>query len=257
VAATAQSETKSKPKLWRIGRIVLWLAAVAAVLALLDAIGIPVASWIRELFKDVRDVPAWAIVGAVILETLQTGFAALSWLTILRVAFPNEPVAFRTVLACYATAVALNGFLPANLGTLVMMVMFVTLIVSATFAAILSGFVVQKIPFTVLSAASWIYLFATVSGSLSLELGFVSKHPGATVVIAVGGVVLIVLVCRILWHRATKLREQVKSGGASWANPAASRSGWPCLRWRASRLVSGSWPCFWPRTRSRPRSARW
>jgi uncharacterized membrane protein YbhN (UPF0104 family) len=219
VAATARGDTESTPALRRLGRIVLWVGAIAAALALLDAIGIPVASWIHELFKDVREVPAWAIVGAVVLETLQTSFAALSWLTILRVAFPDEPVSFRTVLACYATAVALNGFLPANIGTLVMLVMLVTVIASATFAAILSGFVVQKIPFTVLSAASWIYLFATVSGSLSLELGFVSKHPGATVLIAVGGVVLIVLVCRILWQRATKLREQVKSGGAVLGHP--------------------------------------
>ena len=34
-----------------------------------------------------------------------------------------------------------------------MMLMFVTLIAGATFAAIFSGFVVQKIPFTVLSVA--------------------------------------------------------------------------------------------------------
>jgi uncharacterized membrane protein YbhN (UPF0104 family) len=219
VAATAPKERESTPVLKRIGRIVLWVGGIAAALALLDAVGIPVASWIRELFKDVREVPAWAIVGGVVLETLQTVFAAVSWLTILRVAFPQEPMPFRVVLACYATAVALNGFLPANIGTLVMLVMFVTLLTTATFAAILSAFVVQKIPFTVLSAASWIYLFATVSGSLSLEFGFVSKHPGATVLIAIGGVVLIVLVCRILWKRATNLREQVKSGGAVLGQP--------------------------------------
>jgi uncharacterized membrane protein YbhN (UPF0104 family) len=219
VATTTPEERQSTPMLKRIGRIVLWVGGTAAALALLDAIGVPVASWIHNLFKEVREVPAWAIAGGVVLETLQTGFAALSWLTILRVAFPEEPVPFRVVLACYAAAVALNGFLPANIGTLVMLVMLVTVLASATFAAILSAFVVQKIPFTVLSAASWVYLFATVSGSLSLELGFVSKHPGTTVLIAVGGVVLIVLVCRILWRRATKLREQIKSGGAVLGQP--------------------------------------
>ena len=53
------------------------------------------------------------------------------------------------MLASYAAAVALNGFLPADIGTLVMLLMFVTLIAGAIFAAVFSGFVIQKIPFTV------------------------------------------------------------------------------------------------------------
>ena len=78
------------------------------------------------------------------LDTLQTGFAAVTWLTILRAAFPDARVPFRPVLASYAAVgVALNGFLPANIGSLVMMLMFVTLIGGATFAAF-SGFVVRR-----------------------------------------------------------------------------------------------------------------
>jgi len=93
------------------------------------------------------------------------------------------------------------------------------LIAGATFAAVLSGFVVQKIPFTVLSVVSYVYLFATVSGSLSIELGFLSEHPELSVVIAVGGVVLLVLIARFFWRRATHLREELKSGGAVLGQP--------------------------------------
>jgi uncharacterized membrane protein YbhN (UPF0104 family) len=140
--------------------------------------------------------------------------AAIAWLTILRAAFPEVKIPFRPVLASYAVAVALNGFLPANIGTLVMMLMFVTLIAGATFAAIFSGFIVQKIPFTVFSVAVYVYLFATVPGSLSLELGFVSEHPGATVLIVLAAIALLVLLGRFFWARATHLREQLLSGGA-------------------------------------------
>ena len=153
------------------------------------------------------------------LETLQTVFAAVTWLTILRAAFPDTRVPFRPVLASYAVGVALNGFLPANIGTLVMMLMFVTLIAGATFAAVFSGFVVQKIPFTVLSVAVYVYLFATVPGSLSLELGFVSEHPVLTAVLVLGAVVLLVLVGRFFWRRAAKLRDELKSGGAVLGQP--------------------------------------
>jgi uncharacterized membrane protein YbhN (UPF0104 family) len=226
------------PILTRIWHIAAWVGGVALALYVLDLLGIPVASWIHQLFKEIRAVPASAIVGGCILEALQTGFAALSWLTILRAAFPETEIPFRPVLASYAVAVALNSFLPANIGTLVMMLMLVTLIAGATFASIFSGFIVQKIPFTVLSVAMYVYLFATVSGSLSFELGFVSAHPGWTAVIAAAVVVLLVLVCRIFWRRAAKLRNRVRTGGAILGEPRRFMVGvaLPCLASFAARL---------------------
>lgn len=212
-------ETPSKPLLTRLVHIAAWIGGVALALFVLDLLGVPVRNWIHQLFKELRGIPLSAIVGGCVLEGLQTTFAAISWLTILRAAFPEAAIPFRPVLASYAVAVALNSFLPANIGTLVMMLMLVTLIAGATFAAIFSGFIVQKIPFTVFSVAVYVYLFATVSGSLSLELGFVSAHPGWTVVIVIGTIVLLVLLGRFVWHRATKLREQVTTGGAVLAEP--------------------------------------
>jgi glycosyltransferase 2 family protein len=209
----------AKPLVARGARIAAWLGGIGLVLFILDLLGVPVVDWIRQLFKEVRAVPATAIAGGIVLETLQTVFAAVAWLTILRAAFPRAGLRFRPVLASYAVAVALNGFLPANLGTLVMMLMFVTLIAGATFAAVFSGFVVQKIPFTVLSVAVYVYLFATVPRSLSIELGFISEHPVLTGVIALGVVVLLVLVGLYFWHRATKLRDELKSGGAVLGQP--------------------------------------
>ena len=216
---TRDDQTLSRPIPHRIVRIAACVGGVALGLFVLDLLGVPVRDWIHQLFKELRAVPPGAIVGGCVLEALQTVFAALSWLTILRVAFPEVAIPFRPVLASYAVAVALNSFLPANIGTLVMMLMLVTLIAGATFAAIFSGFIVQKIPFTVFSVAVYVYLFATVSGSLALELGFVSAHPAWTVVIVIGTIVLLVLLGRFFWHRAAKLREQVTTGGAVLAQP--------------------------------------
>jgi uncharacterized membrane protein YbhN (UPF0104 family) len=143
----------------------------------------------------------------------------LAWLTILRGAFPDTDIPFRPVLASYAVAVALNSFLPANIGSLVMLLMFTTLIASATFAAVLSAFIVQKIPFSVFNVAAYLYLFVTVAGSLSIKLGFLAEHPLASGLIAVGGVVLLLLLARLFWARAIKLREQMKTGGAVLGQP--------------------------------------
>jgi uncharacterized membrane protein YbhN (UPF0104 family) len=100
-----------------------------------------------------------------------------------------------------------------------MLLMFTTLIASATFAAVLSGFIVQKIPFSVLNVGAYVYLFASVAGSLSIKLGFLAEHPVASGLIALGGVVLLCLLARFFWARATKLREQVKTGGAILGQP--------------------------------------
>jgi uncharacterized membrane protein YbhN (UPF0104 family) len=208
----------SRGRLGRLLRIGLCLAGIALALWVLDLLGVPVGDWIHKLIKNVRAVPTGAIVAGAALETLQTVFAAISWVTILRAAFPDAGIAARPVIASYAVAVALNGFLPANIGTLVMMVMFTSLIAGATFAAVFSGFVIQKIPFTVLSIAMYVYLFATVSGSLSVDFKFASDHPGAAVAIVVGAIVLIVLLAMFFWHRST-LRDRIKTGGAILGQP--------------------------------------
>jgi hypothetical protein len=79
------------------------------------------------------------VIAGVSLQTVQTTLAAFAWLTILRAAFPRARITFRLVLASYAVSVAMNSFLPANIGTFVMLVMFTTVIAGATFAAIFSG----------------------------------------------------------------------------------------------------------------------
>jgi uncharacterized membrane protein YbhN (UPF0104 family) len=200
-------------------RVGLWVLGVAVVLLVLDLLGVPVLDWIRDLFKKVAEVPGWAVAGGVVLETMQTTLAALAWFAILRAAFPRAQVSFRVVLASYATAVALNDFLPANIGTLVMLVMFGTLIAGATFAAVLSGLVVQKIPFSVFNVTLYLYLFLSVSGSFSIKLGFLSDHAGLLAVIAGGAIVLLALLVRLLWHRLAKLRAQLAAGGAILRQP--------------------------------------
>jgi uncharacterized membrane protein YbhN (UPF0104 family) len=223
----------------RLARIALWLGAVALLLGLLELLGVPALDWIRDLFRKVGEVPPWAIVAGVMLESAQTSLAALAWYGILRAALPAAVMPFRLILACYAVAVALNGFLPANLGTFVMLVMFTTLIAGATFPLVFSGLIVEKIPFSVFNVALYLYLFLTVSGSFSIKLGFLADHTGLVVLILVGAVVLLVLLGRIFWERLEKLRQQLISGGAILRSPrrTATRLFLPVLGSYAARLA--------------------
>jgi uncharacterized membrane protein YbhN (UPF0104 family) len=221
--ALAADRTLSLPR--RVARMALWIGGVALLLALLDLLGIPASDWIRDLIKRVAEVPLWAIVAGVLLETAQTSLAALAWYGILRAALPRAKASYRLVLAAYAVAVALNGFLPANLGTLVMLMMFTALIVGATFPLLISGLIVEKIPFSVFNVALYLYLFLSVSGSFSIKLGFFADHTALVALLAAGIVVLLALLVRIFWDRLEKLRAQMLAGGAILRRPRQALTG--------------------------------
>ena len=123
------------------------------------------------------------------------------------------------MLASYAAAVAMNSFLPANIGTWVMLIMFTTLLAGATFTAMLSALAVQKIPFSIFNIAVYLYLFLSVSGSFSVKLGFLSDHEGLIALIAIGAVVLIVLLVKVFWKRLEGVRKQLLTGGAILGKP--------------------------------------
>lgn len=203
----------------RLARIAIWVGGVALAIFLLDLLGVPVSDWIDELLGKLGEIPTWAIVAGVLLQSIQTALAALAWFGILRAALPQGGVTYRIVLASYATAVALNSFLPANIGTWVMLLMFTTLFVGATFTMMLSGIFVQKIPFSVLNVSLYLYLFLSVAGSFSIELGFLSDHSALLATIAIGALVLLVLLGRIFWERLAGLRAQAMEGAAILGAP--------------------------------------
>ena len=203
----------------RLARIVIWVGAIALLMFVLDLLGIPVSDWIRSLFKKIREVPAWAVVAGILLQTAQTTLAAIAWVAILRAAYPRVEITVRLVVAAYATSVAMNSFLPANIGTWVMLIMFTTVIAGATFAAMLSGIAVQKIPFSIFNIAVYLYLFLSVAGSFSIKLGGLADHWVLAVAIAAGVVFLAVLATRIFRKQWHKLREQLFAGGAILRSP--------------------------------------
>src|SRR3954452_22368968 len=198
----------------RLARIAIWVGGLALLIFVLDLLGIPVADWIRDLFRKIREVPAWAVVAGVLLQSAQTSLAAAAWLAILRAAYPRVTITFRLILAAYATSVAMNSFLPANIGTWVMLIMFTSIIAGATFTAMLSGIAVQKIPFSVFNIALYLYLFLSVAGSFSIKLSGVANHWVLAVAIGGGVVLLAIAATRVFRKQWSALRDELLVGGA-------------------------------------------
>jgi len=203
----------------RLATVAAWVAGIAVVVALLSLLGVDVVGWLESLWDTLREVSLGHLVAGLALQTVQTTLTALGWFAILRFGYPDAPFAYRHILAAYAAGIALNGFLPANIGTLVMLLMFVAIIAGATFPGVLGAMVVQKIFFTVAGTAVYLYLFLSVPGSFELQLGLLHDHPVLTLLVVVGGIGLVFVLGRIFWRKLQGLWAKAKEGGAILSAP--------------------------------------
>ncbi len=149
---------------------------------MLELLGVDVAGWFSDLWDALTGIGLGYLVAGWALQTAQTTLTALGWHSILRAAYPRAPLPYRQVLAAYATGVALNGFLPANIGTFVMLLMYVAITPGANFAGVLGGMLVQKIFFTLVGAFVYVYLFATVPGTFERQFELPHDNPLLTLV---------------------------------------------------------------------------
>jgi uncharacterized membrane protein YbhN (UPF0104 family) len=195
-----------------------WLLAIVLVVVVLDLLGVDVVGWLSDLWEQIKDVPPGYIVAALVFQTGQTMFAGLSYYGILRAAYPGH-VEFWPIVTAYAVGVAMNNFLPANIGTFATLVMFVAIIPTATFAGSLAAYLVQKIFFTIAGTFVYLYLFLSVPGSFDENLGNVSEDPLRTILIAAGVVLLIVVLGKIFWKQLKKLWAKAKQGGVILSRP--------------------------------------
>jgi uncharacterized membrane protein YbhN (UPF0104 family) len=202
----------------RLGKIAGWVGGVAATVVVLNLLGIDVTGWLSSLWDQIKAVPAGYIVAGLAFQSAQTFFAGVSYYGILRAAYPGQ-VQLWPIVTAYAVGVAMNNFLPANIGTFVTLMMFVAIIPAATFPGALAAYLVQKIFFTIAGTFVYLYLFLSVPGSFDENLGNFHEHPALSIAIALGAVLLIVVVGRIFWRQVKKLWAQAKQGGVILSRP--------------------------------------
>jgi uncharacterized membrane protein YbhN (UPF0104 family) len=202
----------------RLVKIALWLVALALVVVVLRLLGVDVIGWIQNLWDQIKEVPAGYIIAALVFQTGQTVLAGVSYYGILKAAY-REEVTLPPIVTAYAVGVAMNNFLPANIGTLVTLLMFVALIPSCTFAGAIAAYLVQKIFFTLAGTFVYLYLFLSVPGSFTESLGNVKNNPVLVIAIVAGAALLVLIVGRIFWRQVKKLWEQARQGGVILSQP--------------------------------------
>jgi uncharacterized membrane protein YbhN (UPF0104 family) len=202
----------------RLVKVALWLVAIAIAIVILNLLGVDVIGWIQDLWDQIKAVPPGYIIAGLVFQSGQTVLAGVSYYGILKAAYGDE-VSLPPIVTAYAVGVAMNNFLPANIGTLVTLLMFVALIPSCTFAGAIAAYLVQKIFFTIAGTFVYLYLFLSVPGSFTENLGNVKNNPVLVVGIVVGAVLLVLIVGRIFWRQVKKLWNQAKQGGAILSQP--------------------------------------
>jgi uncharacterized membrane protein YbhN (UPF0104 family) len=194
----------------------LWLLVIGAVANLL---GWDLRSWFHQLWDTMTTISAVSLVAACVCMVIQTTTCAYAWYAIVHYAYP-ERTKWKDVLAGYAVSVALNGILPANLGTLIFLIML-TVLVGMSFASVLGAYAVEKIFFTVSGTFVYLYLFLTVGGSFDISFSWVHEHWPATIIVFGGGTLLLVMLARRFWPRVVEWWQNAKEGGAILGNPRA------------------------------------
>jgi glycosyltransferase 2 family protein len=234
----AESTTKTRRPLW--GRILTWGLFLIVGGAAASLLGWDIRGWFSDLWDTITTISTASLVFAIVTMIVQTTATAYAWYAILKFAYPDR-TRWRDILAAYAVSVAMNGILPANLGTLVMLIMF-TVLLATSFSAILGGYAVQKIFFTLAGAFVYLYLFLTVGGSFDLKFEWVHEHWVATIVLFGGGALLIVMLARQFWPKVLAWWDNAKEGGAILGNRRAyfGRVFLPSLvGWSAGLVVIG------------------
>ena len=208
--------TRPRP-LWH--RIVLWTVMVFLIGAVADLLGWDLRGWFHNLWETVTSISVASLIAAIGCMIVQTTATAFAWYSILRFAYP-ERTRWKDILAGYAVSVGLNTILPANIGTLVFLIML-TALLSISFAAVLGAYAVEKIYFTLAGAFVYIYLFVSVGGSFDISFSWVHERPIATICVFGGGALMIVLLMRHFWPRVVVWWGKAKEGGAILGHPRA------------------------------------
>ena len=215
--AVAQQPHEADPGRRKTLRIAAWIVGTLIVLGALQLAGIDVIGWFEELWDTLTEISIGYIILGCFFQGLQTVLTALGWYGILRYAYPGG-VTYMPVLAAYATGVALNNFVPANMGTFVMLLMYVAIVKGATFPGVLGGYVVQKIFYVVIGTLIYIYLFSAVAGSFDYQFGnewdSVSGHPVLVLGIAAGAIFLVAILLRLFWAWVKKMWAKAMQGAA-------------------------------------------
>jgi len=180
--------------------------------------------WAAGVFGHIGDMSPYWLVLALALKTGESAFLGLGWRNILRAAYPDANLSFKTAWGASQGGTAINAVTPAQAGTATMIGIFRTSIPGSSVAGVTSATIVQAAFFTALSVAivilTGIFRPHTVSkGSPADESGnFFASHRYVIPLIIVAVAVVLVFVWPRLKPKLLNQWRKAKQGAAIFSD---------------------------------------
>jgi hypothetical protein len=107
--------------------------------------------WVVGVFERIGDVSVYWLALALALKTAESALIGLGWRNILRVAYPQSELSFKTAWAASQGGTAINAVAPAQAGTVAMIGIFRTSIPGSSVAGLAAATAAQALFYTAAS----------------------------------------------------------------------------------------------------------
>jgi uncharacterized membrane protein YbhN (UPF0104 family) len=177
-------------------------------------------NWVVDVFARIGEVSVYWLLLALALKTAESALIGVGWRNILRAAYPDSKLSFKTAWGASQGGTAINAVAPAQAGTAAMIGIFRTSIPGSSVAGVASATVVQAAFFTAMSVliviAVAIFRPHTVSKGTPADEGggFLASHPVLVPIILVAVVAALVFFWPRLKPRLLDTWHKVKEGAA-------------------------------------------
>jgi len=198
--------------------------------------------WVVGVFGRIGDLSFYWLLLALLLKTAESALIGLGWRNILRAAYPQAELSFKTAWGASQGGTAINAVTPAQAGTAAMIGIFRKSIPGSSVAGVTSATVVQSLFFTAVSVVIVICVAIfrprTVSkGSPSDESGgFIASHPVLVAVVVAAAAVALVYFWPRLKPRLLSTWHKAKQGAAIFRD-------WRRYAVRVALPSAGSYAC--------------
>ena len=198
--------------------------------------------WVVGVFGRIGDLSFYWLLLALLLKTAESALIGLGWRNILRAAYPQAELSFKTAWGASQGGTAINAVTPAQAGTAAMIGIFRKSIPGSSVAGVTSATVVQSLFFTAVSVVIVICVAIfrprTVSkGSPSDESGgFIASHPVLVAVVVAAAAVALVYFWPRLKPRLLSTWHKAKQGAAIFRD-------WRSYAVRVALPSAGSYAC--------------
>jgi uncharacterized membrane protein YbhN (UPF0104 family) len=198
--------------------------------------------WVVGVLGRIGDLSIYWLLLALLLKTAESALIGLGWRNILRAAYPQAELSFKTAWGASQGGTAINAVTPAQAGTAAMIGIFRKSIPGSSVAGVTSATVVQSLFFTAVSVVIVICVAIfrprTVSkGSPSDESGgFIASHPVLVAVVVAAAAVALVYFWPRLKPRLLSTWHKAKQGAAIFRD-------WRRYAVRVALPSAGSYAC--------------